>query len=100
MNGVTLQAPIVAQRNGATLYRIDGGPLQLEEALVGRESDGWMIGSSEDPVARASYTRYDVSEDEPGLAVVRLTRERLVPGSGSAYDGEGDRPDRASRDRA
>ena len=49
MNGVTLQAPIVAQRKDAVLYRIDGGPLQLQDALVGRETDGWMIGSSEEP---------------------------------------------------
>jgi hypothetical protein len=79
VNGVRLQAPVVAERNGAVLYRIDGSALQLEDALIGRESDGWMIGSSEDPVARASYTRYDVSDDEPGLAVVRLTREGWCP---------------------
>ncbi len=79
VNGVTLQAPIVAQRENAVLYRIDGGPVQLKDALVGRESDGWMVGSSEDPVARASYTRYDVSDDEPGLAYVRLTREGWCP---------------------
>ena len=74
VNGVTLQAPVVAERENAVLYRIDGGPVQLKDALVGRESDGWMIGKTDDPVARASYTRYDVSEDEPGLAVVRLAR--------------------------
>ena len=80
VNGVTLQAPVVAQRKDAVLYRIDGGPLQLQDALVGRETDGWMIGSTEEPrVARASYTRYDVSEDEPGLAVVRLTRIGWCP---------------------
>jgi hypothetical protein len=80
VNGVRLQAPVVAERDGAVLYRIDGGVLQLQEALVGREAvDGWMIGSSEDPVARASYTRYDVSQDEPGLAVVQLTREGWCP---------------------
>jgi hypothetical protein len=82
INGVTLQAPVVAQRKGAILYRIDGGPLKLRDALVGRESDGWMIGSSDDPVARASYTRYDVSGDEPGLAVVKLTRIGWCPRQG------------------
>ena len=87
VNGVTLQAPVVAQRKDALLYRIDGGPIQLKDALVGRESDGWMIGSSEDPVARASYTRYDVSEDEPGLAVVLLTREGWCPDPGSRTTG-------------
>jgi hypothetical protein len=79
VNGVRLQAPVVAERENAVLYRIGDGPLRLEEALVGRQSDGWMVGSSEDPVARASYTRYDVSEDDPGLAVVRLTRTGWCP---------------------
>jgi hypothetical protein len=79
VNGVTLQAPVVARRENAILYRIDHGPLVLQDALVGRESDGWMKASSEDPVARAAYTRYDVSADEPGLAVVRLTRVGWCP---------------------
>ena len=79
VNGVRLQAPVVAQQKDAVLYRIDGGPLRLQDALVGRETDGWMIGSSDDPVARASYTRYDVSKDEPGLAVVRLTKVGWCP---------------------
>ena len=38
-----------------------------------------MVGSSEDPVARASYTRYDVSADGPGFASVQLTRENWCP---------------------
>ena len=88
MNGVTLQAPIVAQRENAVLYRIDGGPVQLKEALVGRESDGWMVGSSEDPVAHASYTRYDVSDDEAGLAVVRLTKLGWCPDPSSRTTGK------------
>jgi len=80
VNGVRLQAPVVAQRENAVLYRIDGGPLQLEDALIGRETDGWMVGTSGEPgVARASYTRYDVSEDEPGLAVVELSRNSWCP---------------------
>ncbi len=79
VNGVRLQAPIVDQRKDAVLYKIDGGPLVLQDALVGRETDGWMIGSSEDPVARASYTRYDVSRDEPGLAIVKLSRVGSCP---------------------
>jgi hypothetical protein len=82
VNGVSLQAPVVARRKDATLYRIDGGPLQLQDALVGRQTDGWMVGSSDDPVARASYTRYDVSADEPGLAVVQLTRIGWCPRPG------------------
>jgi len=88
VNGVTLQAPVVAQRENAVLYRIGGGPVQLKEALVGRESDGWMVGSSDDPVARASYTRYDVSHDEPGLAVLRLTRLGWCPDPGARTTGK------------
>jgi hypothetical protein len=79
VNGVGLQAPIVAKRKNAVLYRIDGEPLKLQDALVGRQTDGWMAGTSEDPVARASYTRYDVSADEPGFAKVQLTRVGWCP---------------------
>ncbi|HEX4745791.1 MAG TPA: hypothetical protein VFU99_02815, partial [Gaiellaceae bacterium] len=79
VNGVQLQAPIVAQRKDAVLYRLDGRPLQLREALIGLENDGWMVGSSEDPVARASYTRYDVSDDGPGFAYVQLSRLGWCP---------------------
>jgi hypothetical protein len=80
VNGVRLQAPIVAERKDAVLYRVDGGPIKLQDALVGRQSDGWMVGTSEDPnVARASYTRYDVSADEPGFANVLLSRVGWCP---------------------
>jgi hypothetical protein len=82
VNGVTLQAPVVAQRENAVLYQIDGGPVRLKEALVGRQSDGWMTGSSEDPVARAAYTRYDVSRDGPGFAFVQLSRVEWCPPPG------------------
>jgi hypothetical protein len=82
VNGVSLQAPVVAQRDNAVLYRIDGGPAKLREALVGRQSDGWMAGSSEDPVARAAYTRYDVSRDGPGFAFVQLSRVEWCPSPG------------------
>ncbi len=79
INGVKLQAPIVDERKDAILYRIDGRPLVLQDTVVGRTTDGWMIGTTEDPVARASYTRYDVSADNPGLAVVELTRIGWCP---------------------
>jgi hypothetical protein len=88
VNGVVLQAPIVARRKDAVLYRIDGKPLRLREAIVGRQTDGWMVGSSEDPVARASYTRYDVSKDEPGFAAVRLTRVGWCPKLGVRQTGK------------
>ena len=108
VNGVRLQAPIVARRKNAVLYRIDGKPLKLQEALVGRQTDGWMVGTSEDPVARASYTRYDVSADNPGLAFVQLTRIGWCPKPGAPSDRQGDRahrpgghrPRQAAADRA
>jgi hypothetical protein len=67
MNGVTLQAPVVAQRDGDILYRLDGKPLRLASAVTGLYSDGWMGD-------HASYNRYDVSHDGPGFAVVNLSR--------------------------
>jgi hypothetical protein len=47
-----------------------------------------MLGSSEDPVARASYTRYDVSADKSGLAVVRLTKVGWCPDPGARTTGK------------
>ena len=79
VNGVALQAPIVARRENAVLYRLDGKPVKLQEALVGRESDGWIVAPGGEKVARASYTRYDVSEDGPGFAVAKLSRVGWCP---------------------
>ena len=72
LNGVELSAPVVTRNGGATLYRIDGKPLKLAAGTTGLYSDGWMSD-------RAAYTRYDVSRDGPGQAVVRLSRERWCP---------------------
>jgi hypothetical protein len=71
-NGVELQAPEVGRRDGAVLYRLDGRPLKLRSAVVGPYTDGWIADT-------ASYTRYDVSRDGPGFAVVRLSREFWCP---------------------
>lgn len=72
LNGVELQAPVVTRNGGATLYRIGGKPLKLAAGTTGLYSDGWMAD-------KAAYTRYDVSRDGPGQAVVRLSRERWCP---------------------
>lgn len=74
INGVELQAPIVARRGSATLYRLDGKPLELASAVTGLYSDGWIGDADGNGVAEASYTRYDVSRDGPGFAVVKLSR--------------------------
>jgi hypothetical protein len=71
-NGVELQAPIVEQKDGATLYRLDGKPMKLAAGYTDLYTDGWMAD-------KASYTRYDVSEDGPGQAVVTLSRYRWCP---------------------
>lgn len=82
VNGVALQAPIVARRPNAVLYRLDGNPIKLREALVGRESDGWIMAAPGTKTARAAYTRYNVSGDGPGFAVVKLTRVGWCPDPG------------------
>jgi hypothetical protein len=74
MNGVELQGTEVDRRGNDVLYRLDGQPLKLKDAVVGVERDGWITGTGEEKVARASYTRYDVSKDGPGFAVVKLSR--------------------------
>lgn len=82
VNGVELQAPVVARRKNAVLYRVDGRPLQLKESVIGRTTDGWMVGSSAERVARAAYNRYDVSGDGPGFALVKLSRIGWCPRPG------------------
>ena len=79
LNGIEVAAPVVARRGNQVLHRIGGQPIRLAAAVVGVESDGWMIGSSDDPVARASYTRYDISRDGPGFALVQLSRVEWCP---------------------
>ena len=56
-----------ADRRAARRTRSSTGstakPLKLQDALVGRQTDGWMVGHERRPGgARASYTRYDVSD--------------------------------------
>ncbi len=79
LNGVELAAPVVAQRGSDRLYRLDGRPMKLAAAITGQASDGWLIGSTDDPVARGSYTRYAVSPDDPNFVVVRLSRLGWCP---------------------
>ncbi len=88
INGLALRAPVVARQGTSVLYRLGGQPIMLEDALIGRESDGWMIAKRGEKVARASYTRYDVSGDGPGLAFVRLTREGWCPKPGRRSTGK------------
>ena len=79
VNGVELQAPEVERRGTTILYRLDGKPVKLAAAVTGRESDGWLIGRNGETVARGSYTRYDVSRDGSGFAIVKLSRLGWCP---------------------
>jgi hypothetical protein len=79
LNGIDLQAPLVRQVGSMRLYRLSGGPMKLAAAVTGIQSDGWMAAPDATTPATASYTRYDVSHDGPGLAVVTLSRVASCP---------------------
>jgi hypothetical protein len=81
INGVNIRAPVVERRGDAVIYKLDG-PIRLKDALIGRESDGWIVGKGGETVATGSYTRYDVSQDGPGFAVVKLSRHNWCPRRG------------------
>lgn len=89
LNGVELDTPVVARRGLERLHRIGGAPLRLRAALTGVESDGWMTAprTSDETVARAAYTRYDVSGDGPGFALVKLSRVEWCPSPGKRTPG-------------
>lgn len=79
LNGIELQGAIVARRGNDSLYHLEGDALKLAAAVTGQSSDGWLVGTSEDEVARGAYTRYDVSRDGPGFAVLTLSRLGWCP---------------------
>jgi hypothetical protein len=79
LNGIELQGAVVAQRGSDRLYRVSGRPLKLAAALTGISSDGWIADGDGDGVATAAYTRYDVSRDGPGFAIVKLSRTESCP---------------------
>ena len=83
LNGVELQAPEVARVGEFILYRVDGQPLKLAAGVNGIDHDGWISDSDDDGVAEASYNRFDVSEDGPGFAVVKLSRVAWCTGGSS-----------------
>jgi len=77
VNGVALQAPVVAQSpNGPaeTLYRLDGQPLRLAFSQTGVESDGWATAPGPDDPAVASYNRFDAATLGPGFAKIAVDR--------------------------
>ena len=66
-NGVTLQAPVTAQRSGAVLYRTGRDLMKLAYSQSGVFEDGWMGSTS-------SYNRYTARADGPGYARIDLSR--------------------------
>jgi hypothetical protein len=79
LNGVELQAELVRQVGQSRLYRLAAGPMKLASAVTGVQSDGWVAAADAVSPAIASYTRYDVAHDGPGLAVVQLSRVASCP---------------------
>jgi hypothetical protein len=63
-NGVNLQAPVVAERDGMTLYRV-AEPWKLRDATSGIYADGWAGGVSKYALLR---------KGGPGVMVVDLSR--------------------------
>jgi hypothetical protein len=84
LNGVELQAPIVARVDPYILYRVDGKPLKLAAGVTGVDRDGWVSDNDDDGVAHASYNRFDVSRDGPGFASVNVSRVGACMGAGTA----------------
>jgi hypothetical protein len=80
LNGVELQGPLVKSVRNDRLYRLGGKPMRLAAAITGQESDGWIVGSTEVPnIARASYTRYAVSPNDPNFVLIKLSRRGFCP---------------------
>ena len=55
---VNLIGPLVAQRKGLTLRRITHHPWRLHDAEYGVSDDGWISGSTDDPVADGTYAYF------------------------------------------
>ena len=99
VNGVRLQAPIVARRKNAVLYRIDGKPLKLQEALVGRQTDGWMVGHERGSGRACLVHAVRRLRRRPGPRIRPADANRLVPEAGAPSDRQGDRAHRSGGHR-
>ena len=74
LNGVELQAPVIATKGPYVLYDVGRKPLKLASGVTGVDRDGWIADPDADGVAEAAFNRFDVSGDGPGFAVVKLSR--------------------------
>jgi len=55
---VSLTGPVVATHPGVTLRRVVDGKWALHQASYGVAHDGWITGSSDDPVARGRFAYF------------------------------------------
>ncbi len=79
---IQLDGSVVARRPGLTLLRVPH-PLALHEASYGVASDGWITGTSDDPVAHGTFA-YFGPETTPGCAPRQRRTHRLLLERGAA----------------
>lgn len=70
---VNLIGPVVDSKPGLTLRRIESHPWRLHDAALGVSDDGWISGSSDDPVADGTYA-YFGPETTPGTLTIIVGR--------------------------
>jgi hypothetical protein len=75
---VSLTGPVVASRPGETLRRVVDGKWALHQASYGVAHDGWITGSSDDPVARGRFA-YFGPETKRGVLHVGVGRAGFCP---------------------
>jgi hypothetical protein len=75
---VSLTGPVVAVNTGLTLRRVVHGRWALHEASYGVSHDGWITGSSDDPVARGRFA-YFGPETKRGVLHVGVGRAGFCP---------------------
>lgn len=72
--GITLQARKAAPPHGTLiLYHLTSHPWRLEQALLGRTGDGWIIGSNDEKVANGTYA-YFGPQRSVGTLSVQISR--------------------------
>jgi len=75
---VSLTGPVVGRRPGLTLRRVVDGRWALHQASYGVAHDGWITGSSDDPVARGRFA-YFGPETARGVLHVGVGRAGFCP---------------------
>ncbi len=70
---VNLIGPVVAARRGLTVRRIEHHPWRLHDTELGVSDDGWISGTSDNPVADGTYA-YFGPETKPGVLSITIGR--------------------------